>query len=66
MTRSKSPNFFWFPNQIIYISLKEGLELEDLQQPFWFEGEVDIQTRHHELGTAAYTLNVDNYELYEE
>ena len=54
------------PNQIIYISLKEGLELEDLQQPFWFEGEVDIQTRHHELGTAAYTLNVDNYELYEE
>lgn len=54
------------PNQIIYISLKDGLELEDLQQPFWFEGEVDIQTRHHELGTAAYTLNVDNYELYEE
>ncbi|MEC7690132.1 MAG: DUF3299 domain-containing protein [Pseudomonadota bacterium] len=53
------------PNQIIYVSYEQGLKLEDLQQPFWFEGEVDIQTRQHELGTAAYTLNVDRYELFE-
>lgn len=54
------------PNQIIYVSLEDGIDLEDLQQPYWFEGKVGIKTRHHELGTAAYTLNVDNYELFEE
>lgn len=53
------------PNQIIFVQFEQGIELDDLQQAFWFEGIVDIQTQEHQLGTSAYALQLDNYELYE-
>lgn len=44
------------PNQIIHVNYEKGVELESIQQPFWFEGTVSIETQQRELGTSAYTL----------
>ena len=54
------------PNQIIHVNYNKGVELESIQQPFWFEGTVSIETQQRELGTSAYTLQLDNVEVYEE
>lgn len=53
------------PNQILYVNYHKGIELQNLQQPFWFEGKLEIEISKHDLGTSAYTLHVDNYQLYE-
>ena len=53
------------PNQILFVSYPRGIELQNLQQPFWFEGKLNIEISKHDLGTSAYTLHVDNYQLYE-
>lgn len=53
------------PNQILFVNYPQGIELQNLQQPFWFEGKLNIVISKHDLGTSAYTLHVDNYQLYE-
>lgn len=53
------------PNQIIHVTYKDGLTLESLEQPFWFEGTVKIETQQRSLGTSAYTLQLDQYEVYQ-
>ena len=53
------------PNQILFVNYPQGIELQNLQQPFWFEGKLNIEISKHDLGTSAYTLHVDNYQLYE-
>lgn len=53
------------PNQILYVEYEEGIALENLQYPFWFEGKLKIELSQRELGTSAYTLHIDNYQLYE-
>jgi hypothetical protein len=54
------------PNQIIYSSYSEGLKVESLYQPFWFEGTLTIETNHNVLGTSAYRLLLDNVVPYED
>ena len=54
------------PNQIIYVKHKEGIQLNSLYDPFWFEGTLDIAMNSNELGTSAYTLILDNAMPYEE
>ena len=53
------------PNQILYVQYEEGIALEALQQPFWFEGTLTVALNENALGTSAYTLNIDDYRLYE-
>ena len=53
------------PNQILFVNYPQGIELQNLQQPFWFEGKLNIEISKHDLGTSAYTLHVNNYQLYE-
>ena len=53
------------PNQILYVQYEEGIALEALQQPFWFEGTLTVALNENALGTLAYTLNIDDYRLYE-
>ncbi|MDG6097774.1 DUF3299 domain-containing protein [Alteromonas sp. ZYF713] len=53
------------PNQILFVNYPRGIELHNLQQPFWFEGKLNIEISKHDLGISAYTLHVDNYQLYE-
>jgi len=54
------------PNQILYAKLEKGFELETLYAPFWFEGKLNIETKQHELGSAAYRLDVDSLYVFEE
>lgn len=53
------------PNQILFVNYNEGIELQHLQQPFWFEGKLEIEINERDIGTSAYTLHIDNYQLYE-
>lgn len=53
------------PNQILFVNYPQGIELQNLQQPFWFEGKLNIEISKHDLGTSAYTFHVNNYQLYE-
>ncbi|ALM92724.1 MULTISPECIES: DUF3299 domain-containing protein [Alteromonas] len=53
------------PNQIIYVSVEEGVELESLYDPFWFEGTLAIDTTENAMGTAAYRLEHVNVQPYE-
>jgi hypothetical protein len=54
------------PNQMIYSSLDIGVEVENLYDPFWFEGTLTIETNHNSLGTSSYGLILDNVVPYEE
>ncbi len=54
------------PNQIIYAASKNGIEVEDLYEPFWFEGTLTIETNKNALGTSAYRLTLDRVLPYED
>ncbi|WP_395338487.1 DUF3299 domain-containing protein [Ningiella sp. W23] len=53
------------PNQIIYSENKDGIVLESLQEPFWFEGTLIIDSTDNALGSSAYTLRLDKSYPYE-
>lgn len=52
------------PNQIIYAQYPEGFAQEALQEAFWLTGKLSTQLTENDLGTSAYTLNVDKVEKY--
>ena len=54
------------PNQILYVESEQGITLENLFDPYWFEGVVSIEQKVDAMGTSAYSLSLDNYALYEE
>lgn len=54
------------PNQMIFVSYADGIELPNLYDPFWFEGVLNIQLNENELGTSAYGMRLDRAYLYEE
>lgn len=54
------------PNQILYVEYEEGLSVENLYDPYWFEGTVNIENHQSALGLSAYTLVLDNVAFYEE
>ena len=54
------------PNQILYVEYKEGIAVENLYDPYWFEGTVKIDNYESALGTSAYSLVLDSFALYEE
>ena len=54
------------PNQILYVEYKEGIAVENLYDPYWFEGTVKIDNHESALGTSAYSLVLDSFALYQE
>ena len=54
------------PNQILYVEYKEGIAVENLYDPYWFEGTVKIDNHESALGSSAYSLVLDSFALYEE
>ena len=52
------------PNQIIYVETSDGLELDNLYDPYLFEGTIVIKTIKNQLGIAAYTMLLDNVDPY--
>lgn len=54
------------PNQIIYINYPEGIKLNALYDPFWISGILKTLLIENELATAAYTINMQYFEIYTE
>jgi hypothetical protein len=54
------------PNQIFYIEYGEGIEVENLQQPYWVDGELVIATTSNRTGSSAYSLIPASIEEYRE
>ncbi|WP_420933084.1 DUF3299 domain-containing protein [Alteromonas sp. A081] len=54
------------PNQVLYVEYKEGIAVENLHAPYWFEGTIKIDNHEGILGTSAYSLVLDGFALYEE
>jgi hypothetical protein len=54
------------PNQIIFVNYPKGLTLESLYDPFWISGILSTSVIQNDMATAAYTMEVQHYELYTE
>ncbi|MBO1255012.1 DUF3299 domain-containing protein [Alteromonas sp. 5E99-2] len=54
------------PNQIVYATSDLGIDVDDLYQPFWFEGTIIIETVTNEMGLSAYKMALDNVEEFED
>ena len=54
------------PNQMIHVKYPQGITVQDLYTPFWFEGTLSIETNNNDLGTSAYAMTLKNAFIYEE
>ena len=53
------------PNQIIYVTSATGLKLEALYYPFWISGDLKASLVENDMATAAYSMEMANYEAYQ-
>ena len=54
------------PNQIIYISHPEGIQVEALYDPFWVYGVLDAGITENSTATSAYRIAMHHFEAYYE
>ena len=54
------------PNQIIYVKYEKGLELEALYYPFWISGVLTASLIENDMAMAAYAIEMDSYEAYQQ
>lgn len=54
------------PNQIIYADFEQGIRLETLYDPFWFEGTLITAITENGIATSAYAMVADSITPYEE
>ena len=54
------------PNQIIYVKSATGLKLEALYYPFWISGDLQASLVENDMATAAYSMEMVNYEAYQQ
>lgn len=52
------------PNQTIFVNYPKGLKLESISDPYWFSGILKISTVANDIATAAYVMEVQNFEVY--
>ena len=52
------------PNQILYSTSAEGVELETLMDAFWIEGKISTTLVSNDMATAAYSFRVDHISPY--
>lgn len=48
------------PNQIIHVEFKDGVELDNLYDPFWFEGTLSAKMNSNDLGASAYAMTISS------
>jgi hypothetical protein len=53
------------PNQILHVKTDIKIRLNSLQDAFWFEGQIKIETIDNLLGKAAYSLRLEGISPYE-
>jgi len=52
------------PNQILYVTSDTPLDIEDPFAAFWLNGKLRTTLVENDLATAAYTMELDSFELY--
>lgn len=54
------------PNQTVFATFAEGMNLESIYEPFWFSGTLSTSLTENETATSAYSMKVDAIEAYSE
>lgn len=54
------------PNQIIFVSYPQGLQLDELYTPFWVSGELKIETVENDTALAVYSMDAKEIVEYQE
>lgn len=54
------------PNQIIFVSYPQGLQLDELYTPFWVSGELKIETVENDTALAVYSMDASEIIEYQE
>lgn len=52
------------PNQIIYVEVKEGVELQALYDPVVASGKLSVELFEDQIATSAYTMQLDSLAIY--
>lgn len=51
-------------NQIVYVKSELGLPIDDIWQPVWITGTLNTEHFDSDLGSAGYTLQAEQMEIY--
>ncbi|MHB2079298.1 DUF3299 domain-containing protein [Pseudomonas asiatica] len=52
-------------NQIVHIFSEMGVRVEDLYQPYWIEGKLQVRASSSELADAGYQMEAEKIYVYE-
>jgi hypothetical protein len=52
------------PNQIIFINYPQGLTVDTIYEAFWISGVLSTSIVENEMGTAAYSMEMQSFEIY--
>ncbi len=52
-------------NQIVHIFSEMGVRVEDLYQPYWIEGKMQVKASSSELAEAGYQMEAEKIYVYE-
>ena len=53
------------PNQTIYVSTEDKIQLKDLSQAVWIEGTLRLRKQTSDLADTAYVIEMSDWEVYE-
>ena len=52
-------------NQIVHVTSKEGVQVDELYQPYWIEGAMQVKPSSSELADAGYQMDAQKIYMYE-
>jgi hypothetical protein len=52
-------------NQIVHVKSELGVKLDELYQPYWIEGPLQVKASSSELADAGYQMEADKIYVYE-
>jgi len=52
-------------NQIVHVTSKEGVKLDELYQPYWIVGALQVKPSTSELADAGYQMEAEKIYVYE-
>jgi hypothetical protein len=53
------------PNQIVHVTSELGVKVDELYQPYWIEGPMQVKSSTSELADAGYQMEADKILVYE-
>ncbi|MDH0749063.1 DUF3299 domain-containing protein [Pseudomonas sp. GD03842] len=53
------------PNQIVHVTSELGVKVDELYQPYWIEGPMQVKSTRTDLADAGYQMEADKILVYE-